>query len=132
MHDCFEDSNWASVSLKRLILLSRMFILQVLAPPMVSYRPPIPRPLPDHFDIQKYPVDLRKSCRHQFLEQLRPTLDTSHFACVSTMVEDGLYLHKRHIRGDHGKMLEQAGTALLHTVVYLKAGMKVGQSLTPF
>ena len=38
------------------------------------------------------------------------------------MEEDGLYLHKRHIRGEHGKMLEQAGTVLLHTLVYLKAG----------
>ena len=66
-------------------------------------------------------------CRHQYLDQLRPSLDLSHFARVSSMEEDGLYLHKRHIRGDHGKMLEQAGTALLHTVVYLKNGKKVGQ-----
>lgn len=48
------------------------------------------------------------------------------------MEEDGLYLHKRHIRGDHGKMLEQAGTALLHTVVYLKSGEKVGLTAQRF
>ena len=41
------------------------------------------------------------------------------------MSEDGLYLHKRHIRGDHGKMLEQAGTVLQHTVIYLKQADKV-------
>lgn len=58
-------------------------------------------------------------------------MDTTQFARVSRMEEDGLYLHKRHIRGDHGKMLEQAGTALLHTVVYLKAGKKVRESRTP-
>ncbi|CAL8466015.1 g5551 [Coccomyxa elongata] len=62
---------------------------------------------------------------HQYLEQLRPSLDLSQFARVSSMEEDGLYLHKRHIRGDHGKMLEQAGTALLHTIVYLKSGKKI-------
>ena len=47
------------------------------------------------------------------------------FERVETMVEDGLYMHKRHIRGDHGKMLEQAGTVLQHVVVYLKSGEKV-------
>ena len=54
-------------------------------------------------------------------------LETSQFATVSSMDEDGLYLHKRHIRGDHGKMLEQAGTVLLHTLIYLKSGDKVCQ-----
>jgi hypothetical protein len=52
-------------------------------------------------------------------------LDTQHFASVATISDDGLYLHKRHIRGNHGKMLEQAGTVLLHTLLYLKSGDKV-------
>jgi len=41
------------------------------------------------------------------------------------MSEVGLYLHKRHIRGDHGKMLEQAGTVLQHTLIYVKTADKV-------
>ena len=41
------------------------------------------------------------------------------------MSEDGLYIHKRHIRGDHGKMLEHAGTALQHTLIYVKTADKV-------
>ncbi len=57
-----------------------------------------------------------------YFEQLRPTIDSALYQRVDAMEEDGLYLHKRHIRGEHGKMLEQAGTVLLHTVVYLRAG----------
>ena len=62
-------------------------------------------------------------CRASFFEQFKP--DAELFQRVDTMAEDGLYLHKRHIRGDHGKMLEQAGTVLQHTVVYLKQAEKV-------
>ena len=46
------------------------------------------------------------------------------------MSEDGLYLHKRHIRGDHGRMLEQAGTVLQHTLIYLKQADKVCTPVT--
>ncbi len=52
-------------------------------------------------------------------------VDGPSFERKDTMSEDGLYLHKRHIRGDHGKMLEQAGTVLQHTVIYLKEADKV-------
>ena len=41
------------------------------------------------------------------------------------MSDEGLYIHKRHIRGDHGKMLKQAGTALQHTLIYVKTADKV-------
>ena len=44
---------------------------------------------------------------------------------METMSKEGLYIHKRHIRGDHGKMLEQAGTVLQHTLIYVKTADKV-------
>ena len=63
--------------------------------------------------------------RAVFFEQLRLMISGEWYERVDAMAEDGLYLHKRHIRGDHGKMLEQAGTVLQHVVVYLKSGEKV-------
>ena len=66
------------------------------------------------------------SChRASFFEQLKPVINQDLYERVDTMAEDGLYLHKRHIRGDHGKVLEQAGTVLQHVVVYLKSGEQV-------
>ena len=63
--------------------------------------------------------------RASFFEELKPLINTDLFERVEALLEDGLYMHKRHIRGDHGKMLEQAGTVLQHVVVYLKSGEKV-------
>jgi hypothetical protein len=65
------------------------------------------------------------SCRSVFFQQLKPLVDGGLLEKVDEMREVGLYLHKRHIRGDHGKMLEQAGTVLQHTVVYIKTADKV-------
>ena len=65
------------------------------------------------------------SCRCVFFQQLKPLIDGGLLEKVDKMREVGLYLHKRHIRGDHGKMLEQAGTVLQHTLVYIKTADKV-------
>ena len=56
---------------------------------------------------------------------LKTVGDGSLLERKDTMSEDGLYLHKRHIRGDHDKILEQAGTVLQHTLIYLKQANKV-------
>ena len=65
-------------------------------------------------------------CRAPYFQLLyKAVVDGSTFERKETMSEDGLYLHKRHIRGDHGKMLEQAGTVLQHTLIYLKQADKV-------
>ena len=65
-------------------------------------------------------------CRAPYFQLLsKAVVDGSSFERRNTMSEDGLYLHKRHIRGDHGKMLEQAGTVLQHTVIYLKEAENV-------
>ena len=58
-------------------------------------------------------------------QQLQSQLDTTRFQIMETMSKEGLYIHKRHIRGDHGKMLEQAGTVLQHTLIYVKTADKV-------
>ena len=63
--------------------------------------------------------------RSVFFQQLKPLIDGGLLERVDEMREVGLYLHKRHIRGDHGKMLEQAGTVLQHTLVYIKTADKV-------
>jgi hypothetical protein len=70
------------------------------------------------------------SCRSAFFQQLKPLIDGGLLEKVDEMREVGLYLHKRHIRGDHGKMLEQAGTVLQHTLVYIKTADKVRHSAT--
>ena len=70
-------------------------------------------------------------CRADFFVQLRPAIDTNVFQRVEALTEDGLYLHKRHIRGEHGKMLEQAGTVLQHTTVYIKEGEQARKGETP-
>ena len=64
-------------------------------------------------------------CRSSYVQQLQSFIDVTRFERKSTMSEDGLYIHKRNIRGDHGKMLEHAGTALQHTLIYVKTADKV-------
>ncbi len=47
---------------------------------------------------------------------------------VDSITEDGLYIGKRAIRGAQGQgdLLNQAGTVLYHTVVYIRANGKAG------
>ena len=56
-------------------------------------------------------------------------MDSDTYTKVDSIAEDGLYIGKRAIRGAQGQgdLLNQAGTVLYHTVLYIKANGRVSR-----
>ena len=66
------------------------------------------------------------TCRAAYFARLRTALDRSHFQVLDDFEGDGLYLHKRPVRGAGGAaFLAHGGTVFHHVVLYVKRGDEV-------